>query len=100
MADSLSNRKEFVAQAVNFHKQILLSSGNVILAKLYGFMQDLYSKQISIITDFPQAMEHSLFFHGQILQSLMERNVEKAAKNLQAHIEDVKKAVIENFDSS
>jgi hypothetical protein len=28
----------------------------------------------------------------------MERNVEAAVKNLKAHIEDVKKAVIENFD--
>lgn len=99
MSESLSNREKFIAQAVNFHKQILLSSGNVILAKLYGFIQDLYSKQIAIFTNFPQAMEHSLFFHGEILQALMERNVEKAVKNLQAHIEDVKKAVIVSFDS-
>jgi GntR family transcriptional repressor for pyruvate dehydrogenase complex len=98
MSESLANREEFIAYAVSFHKQILLSSGNVILAKLYGFIQDLYSKQIAIFTNFPQAMEHSLFFHGEILQALIERNVEKVVKNLQAHIEDVKKAVIVSFD--
>ena len=95
-----TDREKFIAQAVNFHKQILLASGNVILAKLYGFIQDLYSKQIAIFTNFPQAMEHSLFFHGEILQALMERNVEKAVENLQAHIEDVKKAVIVGLDST
>lgn len=100
MSDALSNREEFIAQAVHFHKQILLSSGNTILAKLYGFIEDLYSKQISIITDFPQAMERSLSFHGKILLALKERNVEMAVTNLHAHIEDVRKAVIANFDST
>ena len=100
MAESLGNQEEFVAQAVNFHKQILLSSGNVILSKLYGFIQDLYSKQIAIFTNIPQAMEHSLVFHGEILQALRKRDVEKAVKNLQAHIEDVKQAVMMNFDAT
>jgi GntR family transcriptional repressor for pyruvate dehydrogenase complex len=99
MSNSVSNREEFIAQAVNFHKQILLSSGNAILSKLYEFIEDLYSKQISIFMNFPQAMQHSLFYHGEILQALIERNVRAAVKNLKAHIEDVKKAVIENFDT-
>ena len=100
MSESIVRREEFVTQAVHFHRQILVASGNIILAKLYGFIQDLYSKQISIFTNLPQAMERSLFFHGEILQGLMERNMEKAVKNLRAHIEDVKKSVIEHFDAA
>ncbi len=60
MSASLSKREEFVTQAVNFHRQILGASDNIILSKRYGFIQDLYSKQISIFTNLPQAMEHSL----------------------------------------
>lgn len=99
MSAAFAHREEFTAQAVNFHKQILLASGNVILSKLYGFIQDLYSKQIAIFTNFPQAMERSLFFHGEILQALIERDVEKAVKNLQAHIEDVKQSVSVGFEA-
>lgn len=99
MAASLANREAFVAHAVNFHKQILVSSGNVILAKLYDFIQDLYSKQIAIFTNFAQAMERSLYFHGEILNALLERDVDRATHNLQAHIEDVKQAVMLNFDA-
>lgn len=99
MANAVSNRDAFIVQAVNFHRQILLSSGNAILSRLYEFIEDLYSKQIAIFMNFPQAMQHSLFYHGEILRALMERNVELAVENLKAHIEDVKKTVSENFDA-
>lgn len=100
MAGSLNNREEFIANAVNFHKLMLMCSGNVILAKLYGFIQDLYSKQIAIFTNLPQAMQHSLNFHGEILQAMKERDVEKAVHNVRAHIEDVKQVVLTKFDSA
>lgn len=99
MSAAGANREDVIAQAVNFHKQILLASGNAILAKLYDFIEDIYSKQIAIFMNFPQAMEHSLFYHGEILRALMEHDMNAVVKNLHAHIADVKKAVIENFDA-
>lgn len=99
MAASLSNREEFIALAVKFHKQIVFSSGNVILSNVFEFIEDLYSKQVSIITNFPEAMDHSLSFHGKILVALVGNNVELAVKSLQAHIEDVREAVMAHFDT-
>jgi len=99
MASAFSHREQFVAHAVEFHKQLVLCSGNVILPKLFEFIEDLYDKQVSIIADSHQAMEHSLSFHEKIFMALSEKNTALVEEYLKEHLKDVEKIVITHFDS-
>jgi len=100
MSKTFSHREKFIAHAVEFHKQLVLCSGNVILPKLFEFIEDLYDKQVSIIANSHQAMEHSLAFHEKIFMALSERNADLVEEYLKEHLADVEKSVIAHFDSS
>jgi GntR family transcriptional regulator, transcriptional repressor for pyruvate dehydrogenase complex len=97
MCDALANREEFVEDAVEFHKHIVLSSKNTILSKLFEFIEDLYSKEVSILINFPRAQERSVAFHERILAALTQRDGELAVQHLHEHLEDVREAILNHF---
>ena len=99
MSNAFLDHEEFIAHAVEFHKQLVLCSGNVILPRLFEFIEDLYDKQVSIIANSVQAMEHSLSFHEKILMALTEKNAARVEEYLKEHLEDVEKIVVTHFDA-
>ena len=97
MLKALARREEFIAYDIQFHKQILVASGNVILPKLFEFIRDLYSKQLTLASMVPQAMERALHFHEKILSALENKHTAQAVEYLHQHLEDTKKELMTSF---
>lgn len=97
MSNPLTSREEFIGYDIQFHKQIIVASRNVILPRLFEFIRDLYSKQLTLASMVPQALERALYFHEKILSALESKQKEEAAEYLRQHLEDTKKELMTSF---
>ena len=90
MSLALNHSKRFIFYDMEFHQAILAAGGNTILPKVFGLIQDLFSKQLLIFAGYPKGLDKALDFHRRILDGLIERDKAKAAGAMKDHILDMK----------
>jgi GntR family transcriptional repressor for pyruvate dehydrogenase complex len=92
MEDTLQQPEMYMEHDLEFHRQLIDASGNVILPKIFALIRDLYSKQFSI-SAYPKALEDALRFHREILSGIEQRDEKKTLLHLEAHLKEVKRLV-------
>jgi GntR family transcriptional repressor for pyruvate dehydrogenase complex len=94
MAGSIDNPGEFIIHDMQFHEQILVAGGNVILSGFFKLINDVFTKQQAIMAALPGELGKALDFHRKILAALKEKNAGLAVKNLKQHLNEIR-AVLE-----
>ncbi len=93
MAGSLDSPEKFISWDMQFHKQIMVASGNIILTRIFGLIEDLYSKQQSVVATLPGAMERALEFHESILSALAQKKAKRAVQVMRQHLENMREVL-------
>ena len=93
MSGAMENRKKFMSHDLKFHSEIVQASGNTILPKMLGLIQDLFYKQLFIFAGYPRGLDKALDFHGRILEGLRKKDKAMAAGVMREHILDMKQTL-------
>ena len=81
--------KNFVRYALDFHRLIFKECGNKYLYKIYRGLEDIFSRFTSKSLGKKGRTENSYNEHVEIYLSIKEKDLNKAKKCMQTHIENV-----------
>lgn len=85
---------------VQFHEVIYNATGNRRLNQiLYNLREQMYRYRLEYIKD-RQTRDTLVLEHQEILESIQERDVERAKKAILTHIDNQEKTILENMDKS
>lgn len=91
---------EIATTDVQFHEIIYNSTGNRRLNQiLYNLREQMYRYRLEYIKD-RQTRKNLILEHDEIIQSIEERNVERAKKAILIHIEKQEETILGNMDKN
>lgn len=91
---------EIAVTDVAFHEIIYKSTGNQRLNQiLYNLREQMYRYRLEYIKD-RQTRDNLVLEHQEIIESIVERDVERAKKAIQIHIDNQEKTILGNMDKN
>lgn len=91
---------EIATTDAQFHEIIYNSTGNRRLNQiLYNLREQMYRYRLEYIKD-RQTRKNLILEHDEIIQSIEERNVERAKKAILIHIEKQEETILGNMDKN
>lgn len=91
---------EIATTDVQFHEIIYNSTGNRRLNQiLYNLREQMYRYRLEYIKD-RQTRKNLILEHEEIIQSIQERNVDRAKKAILIHIEKQEETILGNMDKN
>jgi len=88
------NSSNFSKHALNFHRLLFRKCGNKYLYKMYRGLEDIFSKFTSKSLGKKGRIENSYKEHVKIYVSIKERDLDRAKKYMEEHIENVWKSIL------
>lgn len=88
----------FIVPDMAFHKQIAVSSGNVIYPKIFDMISELFRKQQTIVALRPGAKNRAIKYHQDILSFLKKKDADGTVEVIKAHLENTRFEIEKNFD--
>ena len=91
--------KRFIAMDVQFHLMVAECSKNRVMAKIAEIIRDLLHQLIQMVfdslkTSIPHTMARTITLHRNVYESIRRRDARSARKQMELHIEDVKKLIL------
>jgi len=93
-AEHLDDDERLNADAMGFHRQIALASGNAVLAQVIDVLQALFTDEQRVILDIGGSREEDQREHQSLLQALQARDEALCARLMREHLERVRQAII------
>ena len=91
---------EIATTDVQFHEIIYNSTGNRRLNQiLYNLREQMYRYRLEYIKD-RQTRKNLILEHDEIIQSIQERDIERAKKAILIHIEKQEETILGNMDKN
>ncbi len=88
--NGVSDPKILTEHDLEFHARLGSATKNILFEKIYEFILELFSHSIEGTHYYPQNGTAALNLHWQIIESLKERNLDKALKSLEKSIREWK----------
>jgi GntR family transcriptional regulator, transcriptional repressor for pyruvate dehydrogenase complex len=95
MNESEMEPYSFIDYDMQFHKQIVLASGNTIYPKIFNIIDDLFWKQQTITSTLPGAKHKAIEYHRNIYAALEINDSDHAANLMRTHLE-ITRTVLSN----
>jgi DNA-binding FadR family transcriptional regulator len=91
--------KRFIAMDVQFHLMVAECSKNRVMAKIAEIIRDLLHRLIQMVFDslrtrIRHTMDRTITLHRNVYESIRRRDARSARKQMELHIEDVKKLIL------
>ena len=98
MEQTKDDPEGFIVPDMAFHKQIAVSSGNVIYPKIFDMISELFRKQQTIVALRPGAKNRAIKYHQDILSFLKKKDADGTVEVIKAHLENTRFEIEKNFD--
>ena len=97
MEREIHDRDRFIEHDVDFHEAIAEATDNPVFVALVAILHDLIHTVQERFPDSLDARQNSLKYHQEILQALKERDSDRAAAEMKAHLEDIAERLKEEW---
>ena len=87
MEKSVANQNVFINSDLEFHKQIVLASGNTIYPKIFNIINDLFWQQQIMTSTLPGAKDKAMELHENICSALESHDSNRSAEVMNEHLE-------------
>jgi DNA-binding GntR family transcriptional regulator len=87
---------ELITANQGFHRALVQSSGNPVLAAMYHTLQGYIGLMMSVSLSWPRRPVETIAEHGEIIQALKSRNGDVAEKAIRKHIRNAYEGVLRN----
>lgn len=94
MKEIVNDPKEFAIENVNFHLTVAEASKNPILPIIFNSVYDLFMKEQQVVAKVLNLKSQSIEDHTNICKAIKNSNVNKAIKEMEKHLNHVKKAIL------
>ena len=94
MKKIINDPKEFALENVNFHITIAEASKNPILPILFNSVYDLFMKEQQVVAKLLNLKNESIKYHTNIWNAIKDRNINKAIKEMEKHLNHVQRAIL------
>lgn len=94
-AQSLDDPAVLTEVNLDFHRQIALASGNVVLHQILEVLSNLFRREQRMILDIHGKREDDYAEHREIYQALRARDVPLATARMQRHLERVRDVLMQ-----
>ena len=96
MKKIVNDPKEFALENVNFHITVAEASKNPILPILFNSVYDLFMKEQQVVAKLLNLKNESIKYHTNIWNAIKNRDVGKAIKEMEKHLNYVQKAILKS----
>ncbi len=97
MGKSVANPNTFIDSDLEFHKQIVLASGNTIYQKIFNIISDLFWRQQIITSTLPGAKDKAMECHNNIFSALESHDSDRSAEVMKEHLEITRAVLFKNL---
>jgi GntR family transcriptional repressor for pyruvate dehydrogenase complex len=95
MKETIDDPESFARENVNFHLAIADASKNPILSLFFNSVYELFLQEQQAVAGVLDLKLKSIDYHIKILKAIKERNVKKAAEEMDAHLNAVEREILQ-----
>ncbi|NLY29960.1 MAG: FadR family transcriptional regulator [Firmicutes bacterium] len=100
MMSKIEDLDSFNELDLDFHVQVARGSHNSVLVAVIEAMQGPLSQQLGEVQRLPGAARRAVEYHRRVVKGLHDRDPEAATKAMKEHLDDVRRAVLQNIAKS